>query len=143
MKVDLVRAEPPFHFVATGSSGVPVHIDASPDIGGTDAGARPMELLLMGLAGCASVDVVRIIAKQRLVLEDIAVAVTAERAEGIPAVFTAIHLAFTLTGAIPEDKARRAIDLSIGTYCSAAAILSAAAPIDYTLEILPGTAPGT
>ena len=46
MKVDLVRAEPPFHFVATGSSGVPVHIDASPDIGRTDAGARPMEVLV-------------------------------------------------------------------------------------------------
>jgi putative redox protein len=135
MKIQLQRVEAPFHFMATGSENVPVHIDAPAAGGGSGAGARPLELLLMGLAACSAIDVVEILAKQRLDLRDIKVTVTAERAEKVPAVFTAIHLAYELIGDIPIDKGDRAIKLSLEKYCSAATMLGATAKIDYTLGV--------
>ena len=63
MKVQLNRVDDAFHFEASGMSGVKVHMDAAEDIGGHNAGSRPMELLLMGLGGCTAIDVVLILKK--------------------------------------------------------------------------------
>ena len=79
MKVELKRINEPYHFEATNQTGNSIHIDASPQIGGTDKGVRPMELLLMGLAGCASIDVISILRKQRFTIEDFKVTVDGER----------------------------------------------------------------
>ena len=79
MKVELKRINEPYHFEATNQTGNSIHIDASPQIGGTDKGVRPMELLLMGLAGCASIDVINILRKQRFTIHDFKVTVDGER----------------------------------------------------------------
>ncbi len=70
MEVILKRIDEDFHFEGMGSSSVPVHIDAAEGIGGHNAGARPMELLLMGIGGCTAIDVILILKKQRQTIED-------------------------------------------------------------------------
>ncbi len=85
-------------FVAESGSGHAVVLDGAPEYGGRNIGARPMELLLMGLGGCASFDVVTILKKARQQITDVRAELSAERAETIPAVFTKIHLHFVITG---------------------------------------------
>lgn len=136
MRVDLHRVDDAFHFEATGISGVSVHTDGSVDIGGHNAGARPMELLLMGLASCSAIDVVLILKKQKQVIEDFRISVEGHRpADVTPSPFQDIHLHYVLKGDISEDKARRAIDLSMEKYCSATAQIRPTAAITYSLTI--------
>lgn len=138
MKVELNRVDDDFHFEATGLSGVSVHIDGAPDIGGHNAGARPMELLLMGLGGCTAIDVILILKKQRQRIDDFKIQVSGERVQ-IPGTemkpFKSINVHFELKGAIDQAKAQRAIQLSMEKYCSATAQLSATANISHSLSI--------
>jgi putative redox protein len=136
MKVELNRVDDAFHFEATGVSNVPIHIDGALDIGGHNAGARPMEMLLMGLAGCSAIDVILILKKQRQVIEDFRIIVEGQRpADAVPSPFHAIHLNYILKGNLDEDKTRRAIDLSMDKYCSATAQLRPTTSISYSLTI--------
>jgi putative redox protein len=140
MQVELVRLDDAFHFEAQGMSGVPVQIDAAENIGGHNAGARPMELLLMGLGGCTAIDVLLIMKKQRQVVEDLKISVSGEREkiEGTEmSPFRRINVHFKFKGAtISEDKAKKAIEMSMEKYCSATAQLSASAEITHTFEII-------
>ena len=105
-------------------------MDAAESVGGTDAGSRPVELILMGLAGCTSMDVLSILQKKRITLDDYEVLVEAERAEEHPKVFTRIALKFVFYGNnIPEEAVKRAIELSETKYCSVSAMLSKTAAI--------------
>ena len=139
MKVELIRVDDAFHFEASGMSGVPVQIDAAENIGGHNAGARPMELLLMGLGGCTAIDVLLIMKKQRQVVEDLKISVSGEREkiEGTEMTpFRKINVHFKFVGAnILEEKAKKAIEMSMEKYCSATAQLSASAEITHTFEI--------
>jgi len=136
MTVDLNRVDDAFHFEGTGTSPVAIHIDGAPDIGGHNAGARPMELLLMGLAGCSAIDVILILKKQRQRIDEFRIQVEGDRpADVTPAPFEAIRLNYILKGDIDEDKARRAIDLSMDKYCAATAQLRPTAEISYTLTL--------
>jgi putative redox protein len=140
MQVELIRLDNAFHFEAKGMSGVPVHIDAAENIGGHNAGARPMELLLMGLGGCTAIDVLLIMKKQRQVVEDLKISVSGEREkiEGTEmSPFRTINVHFKFKGAnISEDKAKKAIEMSMEKYCSATAQLSVSAEITHTFEII-------
>jgi putative redox protein len=99
----------------------------------------PMHLLLMALAGCTGADVVAIAEKMRVDLTRFEVEVSGTRREEYPKRFIAIHLIFRMAGeGITEAKARRAIDLSLSTYCSVVASLAPDIPISYDLE-LPGS----
>ncbi|WP_407084043.1 OsmC family protein [Tellurirhabdus bombi] len=136
MKVELNRVDDAFHFEATGLSDVPIHIDGAVDIGGHNAGARPMELLLMGLASCSAIDVILILNKQRQRIDDFRITVEGVRPLDVnPAPFSTINLHYILKGDISEDKARRAIDLSMDKYCSATAQIRPTAQITYSLTI--------
>lgn len=139
MQVELIRVDDAFHFEASGMSGVPVQIDAAENIGGHNAGARPMELLLMGLGGCTAIDILLIMKKQRQVVEDLKISVSGEREkiEGTQMTpFRKINVHFKFVGAdISEDKAKKAIEMSMDKYCSATAQLSASAEITHTFEI--------
>ncbi len=136
MSVALNRVDEAFHFVATGMAGIPLDIDGSVEIGGHNAGARPMELLLMGLASCSAIDIIVILNKQKQVITDFAIQVRGEREAGaIPAPFTAIHIEYTLKGNLNEAKVRRAIDLSMDKYCSATAQLRPSASITWSLVL--------
>ncbi len=138
MQVELVRLDDAFHFEAKGASGVPVHIDAAEDIGGHNAGSRPMELLLMGLGGCTAIDVLLIMKKQRQVVEDLKISVSGEREkiEGTEMTpFRKINVHFKFKGNLSEDKAQKAIVMSMEKYCSATAQFSATAEITHSFEI--------
>ena len=112
-------------FRATSASGHDVVMDGSPEYGGQNKGARPMELILMGVGGCASFDIVTILKKARQDITDVRCELQAERADAIPAVFTKIHLHFVVSGrAIKEKQVAKAVELSAEKYCSASRMLS-------------------
>ncbi|WP_440905607.1 OsmC family protein [Catenovulum sp. SX2] len=114
-------------FLATSSAGHKVLMDGPPSAGGLDAGTRPMEMLLMGLAGCASFDVVTILQKKKANLISLDVNVTATRKDQIPAVFEHIVLAFKISASgVSEVAVEKAVNLSLDKYCSVAAMLRAA-----------------
>lgn len=138
MEVVLNRLDQDFHFEAKGSSPIPVHIDAAEGIGGHNAGARPMELLLMGLGGCTAIDVILILKKQRQVVEDFQIRVSGDRekiegTEKTP--FRQINIQFELKGEIDGSKALKAIQMSMDKYCSATAQLEPSSTITHTLVL--------
>jgi putative redox protein len=136
MEVVLNRLDQDFHFEAKGSSPISVHIDAAEGIGGHNAGARPMELLLMGLGGCTAIDVILILKKQRQIVEDFQIRVQGDRekiegTEKTP--FRQINIQFELSGKIDGNKALKAIQMSMDKYCSATAQLEPSATITHSL----------
>ncbi len=124
-------------FAADSESGHTVQMDGPPEAGGTNQGPRPMEMLLMGMGGCAAFDVVSILRKGRQDIVDCVATIEAERAPDIPKVFTRIHVHFTVTGRnLVADKVSRAISLSAEKYCSASIMLAKTADISHDFEII-------
>lgn len=126
------------HFTATADSGHTVPIDGPADAGGENRGVRPMELVLIGLGGCSSFDVVTILRKSRQAVTGCTTELEAERADGVPAVFTRIHLHFRVSGHnLDAGKVARAVDLSADKYCSASIMLArAGVEITHDYEIV-------
>ncbi|OSQ46231.1 OsmC family protein [Thalassospira alkalitolerans] len=121
-------------FTGTSGSGHGVVMDGNKDAG---FGPSPMEMLLLGLAGCSSIDVVHILQKGRENVIDVEADVKAERAETDPKIFTKIHLHFKVRGEnLNETKLARAVELSAEKYCSASIMLSKAAEITHSWEIM-------
>lgn len=124
-------------FIGEAGSGHSVVMDGAPDAGGRNAGFRPMEMLLVGLAGCSAFDVVHILEKGREPITGCTVAVEAERAPTDPKVFTAIHLTFRVTGrGLAKEKAERAVKLSADKYCSASIMLGKTATVTHSVELI-------
>ncbi len=125
-------------FLAESASGHCVVMDGPPDHGGRNLGPRPMEMLLMGMGGCASFDVVSILKKSRQAVTGCVTRLEAERADEIPAVFTAIRLHFVVSGKdLKEAQVKRAVDLSAEKYCSASIMFSrAGATVSHSYEIV-------
>jgi len=123
-------------FVAESGSGHAVVMDASPEVGGRDMGARPMEMVLMGAGGCSAIDVVHILRKARQDLLDCVVEVEGERAAEDPKVFTRIHMHYVVTGrGLNPAQVERAIRLSKEKYCSATIMLAKTAEVTADFEI--------
>lgn len=123
-------------FVAESGSGHAVVMDASPDVGGRNLGARPMEMVLMGAGGCSAIDVVQILRKARQDFVDCVVELEAERAPEDPKVFTRIHLHYIVTGrGLNPAHVERAIRLSKEKYCSATIMLAKTAEVTADYEI--------
>jgi putative redox protein len=123
-------------FVGESGSGHAVVMDGAPEYGGQNLGARPMEMLLLGLGGCTGIDVMMILRKGRQQITDCEVKISAERAGEDPKVFTRIHVHFIITGhALAEKQVARAIQLSSEKYCSASIMLGATAAITHDYEI--------
>ena len=123
--------------VAEAGSGHAVVLDGAPEIGGRNLGFRPMEMLLMGLAGCSALDVINILAKARQKLTDLSVEVEAERAPTEPKVFTKIQVHFVVSGkGLSESHVRRAVELSAEKYCSASIMLGKTAEISHDFDIV-------
>jgi putative redox protein len=122
---------------AVNEQGNSVHMDASPDIGGTNKGMRPMQMLLAAMGGCSSIDVINILKKQRQDLRDIKVTVTGEREKNaVPSLYTEVHAHFRLYGDLDYDKVEKAVMLSVEKYCSVSKTLEANAKITYSFEII-------
>ncbi|MDY6982106.1 MAG: OsmC family protein [Pseudomonadota bacterium] len=111
-------------FLGESGSGHSVMMDGPPEIGGRNAGIRPMEMLLIGVGACSSVDVVSILKKARQNITGCEAKVEAQRVDAIPAVFEKIHMHFIVTGKDLDDaKVKRAVELSAEKYCSASIML--------------------
>ncbi|MGK0444321.1 MAG: putative redox protein [Bermanella sp.] len=111
-------------FLGESGSGHSVVMDGPEDHGGRNMGVRPMEMLLMGLGGCTSFDVMSILKKSRQDVVDCVAELDAERADAVPSVFTKIHVHFTVTGRNLKDaQVKRAVTLSAEKYCSASIML--------------------
>ena len=111
-------------FLGESGSGHAIVMDGPEDHGGRNMGIRPMEMLLLGLGGCTSFDVMSILQKQRLDIRDCVAEIEAQRADAVPAVFTSIHIHFTVKGKnLRENAIERAIKLSAEKYCSASIML--------------------
>jgi len=114
-----------------------VALDGPEDFGGFSAGSRPMELILLGLAGCAAMDVPAILKKMRVELNDFSMDVKAERAEDHPKVFTKIILNYIFTGKnIHTPDVERSIELTGEKYCSATAMLKDVMEIIHEYQIV-------
>lgn len=124
-------------FVGESGSGHSVVMDGPPEFGGRDLGVRPMEMLLLGLGGCASFDVVSMLKKSKQDLVDCEVEIEAERATEEPKVFTKIHMHFKISGNdLSEKRVIRAIELSAEKYCSASIMLGKTAEVTHDYEIV-------
>jgi putative redox protein len=136
MKIELQRKNKAVHLEAVNEDGATIQIDGSPAVGGENKGFRPMQLLLAGLGGCSTIDIVSILKKQRQELEDIRVVVDGEREPNVePSLFRDIHVHFILKGDLDADKVKKAVDLSMEKYCSVAKTLEKTARITYDFEI--------
>ena len=128
------------HFEASADSGHTVLMDGPADAGGENHGSRPMELVLMGLGGCASFDVINILVKARQKVTNCVTQITATRAEAVPQVFETIHLHFEVTGrSLKPAAVERAVRLSAEKYCSASMMLErGGVAITHDFEVLEG-----
>ena len=116
--------------------GIVVQMDGSPDIGGEDLGARPMQLVLMALGGCTSMDMLSMLKKMREEVKSYKVTVNAERATEHPMVFTKIHIHYILEGNLKKENVEKAINLSMDKYCSVTHMLNSTANITHSFEIV-------
>ncbi len=124
-------------FAAESGSGHVVTLDAAAENGGENRGFRPMEMLLVGLAGCTGMDVISILRKKRQQVSAYEVFVTGKRAEDHPMVFVEITVEHIITGhAIQEEAVARAIALSEKRYCGAGAMLGKVAHLTHTYRII-------
>ena len=124
-------------FMGEAGSGHAVIMDGAPEYGGRNIGIRPMEMLLIGLAGCTGFDVVQILQKGREAVTGCEVEVEAERATEDPKVFTKIHIAYRVSGrGLSQAKAERAVTLSKEKYCSASIMLGATAQMSTSLVVI-------
>ncbi len=136
MKIQIERTESPFRFEAQNESGNRVTMDAGPSLGGAGAGARPMEMLLMALGGCAGIDIVSILRKQKQEPLSFSLTIDGQREqEPWPGVFHTIEVLFRLEGELDADKVKRAVQLSMEKYCSVARTLEKTATINYQIAL--------
>ena len=137
-KEALVRHMQGMTFAGKADSGHWVMMDGPAQLGGSDAGARPKELVLMALGGCTGSDVAAILQKKRIPFEDLELHLTANVAEEHPQVYTSIHIEYVVYGEnINPADVERAIELSTTKYCSVSAMLRASVEITHSYQIKP------
>ena len=123
--------------VGKSDSGHTITMDGPPESGGENLGVRPMEMLLLGVAGCTMIDVVTTLKKMRQDLSHLETKISAERATDHPKVFTDIHIQFIVKGKdLDSMKVDKAITLSAEKYCSASIMLGEKATITHDFEVV-------
>jgi len=125
-------------FIGKGESNHWVVMDGAESVGGTDAGTRPMELVLIALGGCTGMDVVSILRKKKVKFDKFEMKITGERANEHPKVYTKVNIEYLIYGKdIREKDVEQAIELSQTKYCSVSAILKkSGAEVNYTYKII-------
>ena len=135
-KAQVTWSGPGMRLIGETDSSPAIVVDSSGEYG-THSGPAPMELILIGLAGCTAMDVISIMEKKRQPMTNLQVKVEAERAEVHPKVYTKIHLDYLAYGTgISEKALERAIELSEKRYCSVQAMLSKTADISSSYQII-------
>lgn len=134
----VVRLRDGMIFDAQVTSGFHVTLDASPEVGGQDAGSRPMEMLLASLGACTGMDVIALLRKMRQQVSAYEVIVTGERTTEHPRVYTRIDVEHVVRGRdLAEASVRRAVELSATRYCPISAMLSKAALVEHRYRLVP------
>ena len=134
MRVSLNRVNQDYLFEVTNDNGHKVFLDNKSKKEGKVEGVSPMELLLMALAGCSSIDIIAILNKQKINPIDVKMDVEGDRIPGlVPSLFNKIKVNVRLEGEISPDKARRAVSLSFNKYCSVAKTIEYSTPIKYSV----------
>lgn len=124
-------------FLGKSDSNHWVTMDGPESFGGSDAGTRPKELLLIALGGCTGSDVITILQKKKVQLDNFEMNISAEVADEHPQVYTKINIEFVFTGKdIQEKDVERAIELSQTKYCSVTHMLNKAMEISHSFKIL-------
>lgn len=138
VRIELNRLNDAFHFEASNDNGNTVHLDASPGIGGTNQGMRPMQMMLAAMGGCSAIDIINILRKQRQDLKDMKITVSGEReADAVPSLYQTVHAHYRFFGNLDREKVEKAITLSIEKYCSVSRTMEkAGAKITYSFEII-------
>ena len=135
-KVTLVKD---MQFSGTATSGHTLTMDSDDESGGSNAGFRPMELLLVGFGGCSGMDVISILRKKRQQVTGLAINVKGEKSDSAPKIYKEVHIEYVVTGKGVEQQAvERAITLSLEKYCSVGATLAKAGTITHSFRIVEG-----
>lgn len=132
-----VRFVDGMQFVGTSESGHAVVMDTTEDVGGHDTGPRPTEMVLIALGGCTGMDVVSILRKMQVNFTRFEMEIHGDRAAEHPKYFTKIKVIYKVWGDVPEEKLKKAIDLSLEKYCSVSNSLKPRAEVSYTYQINP------
>ena len=136
MKINIERIDGNFKMSARNETGNEIMLDGSKDIGGAEAGFRPMQLLLAAVGGCSSIDVLLILKKQKQQVEHFNVEVLSEKVKvESHSEFKEILLHFQFKGNVEAEKAKKAIEISLEKYCSVSKALEAKSKINYQLSI--------
>ncbi len=134
MKLELKRIEEPFVFEIENEDGFVCQMDASEAIGGKKKGMRPMELLAASLAGCASIDITRMLSKKRIPTEHFSISIEAKRSDSLPSPFEWIQLNIFVDKELDQEQVRKVVDLTLDKYCSVSASLNNAISIRYSIN---------
>lgn len=123
-------------FAAESGSGHTVTMDGSPDVGGRNLAARPLEMVLLGMGGCTAIDVVSMLRKQRQDIRDVVVELAAERADDHPKVFNKVRVVYRVRGRnLNKALVERAVTLSDEKYCSATAMVRKSAEVTHEIVL--------
>ena len=134
--ISLNRINDAVNFKATNSEGQSILMDGSASLGGINNGVRPMETLLMALAGCSAIDVVMILNKMKQKIDDMKIDVIADvKKVDDYKEYSHVHMLFHLKGEIKEEKLKKAIEMSINKYCSVAKTLEKTSKITYEFTL--------
>ena len=135
--ITAVNTHGDYGLTLTDTSGNSMQIDIPVEQGGTGTGMRPMQTVLAALVGCSTVDVVKILQKQRQLITSLKIEADGEREEGKePSLWKEVRLRFVLDGNVDPSKAYRAAELSMNKYCSVAETLRrAGASIQFVVEV--------
>jgi putative redox protein len=124
------------NFRAGADSGFTVNLDSDISVGGTEKGFRPMELMLIGMAGCTAMDVISILKKKQQQVNEFVVKAHAERTDEHPKIFTQIIIEYLVKGIdIDRTAVERAVELSENKYCPGIAMLRKTAQINHIITI--------
>jgi putative redox protein len=135
MNIKIKRIDNAFKLEAINERGNVVHTDANPEIGGSNSAFRPMEMLLVSLAGCSAIDVINILNRQKQTITDFQMEIIGDRTGGIPSPFNKIDIHFTLTGDIKSNKLEKALQLTQEKYCSVLHSLKSDIDINYHYKL--------
>ena len=135
MDMELTRIEAPYVFELNAQNNLKLVMDSSESLEGKNRGMTPMQLLLGGLIGCMSIDVMLVLKKQKMSPKVYRVEADATKKDGVPTPYDKIHLKISIDKEIDLKRVHRAVDLSLNKYCSVRASLHPDISISY--EIIP------
>ena len=135
MDMELTRIEAPYVFELNAQNNLKLVMDSSESLEGKNRGMTPLQLLLGGLMGCMSIDVMLVLKKQKMSPKVYRVEADATKKDGVPTPYDKIHLKISIDKEIDLKRVHRAVDLSLNKYCSVRASLHPDISISY--EIIP------